>query len=136
LIRLVNDEDEEVRRLVTDAFSRLRSIHEPDARQFIERFAESRALTEGEDDFAEFLWDYGPDEPVWALEIVEAVLENQHRSAASLWGSGGEDFVRLVLRVYNDATVNDALRERALDAFDRLTDEYAYEAQSVLDEWD
>lgn len=136
LIRLVDDEDEDVRRLIADAFSRLRSVHEPEARRFVESFAGSRALADGEDDFAEFLWDYGPDEPAWALRLMETVLDNRRPFARSLRRNGGEDFVRLVLRVYNDPTADAALRETAMDAFDRLTEEYAYEAQNVLDEWD
>jgi hypothetical protein len=136
LTRLVDDEDGEVRRLVADAFSRLRSVHEPEVCRFAESFAGSRALADGEDDFAEFLWDNGPDEPAWALGIVEATLQNQHRSAGSPRRSGGKHFVRLVLRVYNHPIADAALRGRALNAFDRLTEEYAYEAQNVLDEWD
>jgi hypothetical protein len=111
-------------------------VHDSEIRHFVERFAGSLALAEGEDNLAEYLWDYGAAEPAWALEIVDAVLENPCRSAGSLRGSGGENFVRLVLRIYNGPTTNDALRESAMDVFDRLSDEYAHETQGVLDEWD
>ena len=101
----------------------------------MECFAASRALTDGEHSFAELLLDYGPDDPRWALRIVETALDNRLPTERSLRRTGGEGFIRLVLRVYN-ATADPALRERAMDAFDRLSVEYAYEAQSVLDEWD
>lgn len=136
LTRLRNDDDDEVRRLVASAFSRMHGVQEPETRRFVERFATSRALAASGNDFAEFLWQVGPDEPRWALQMVETVLDNPHVAQRSVHRTGGEELIRLVLRVYNDSTVNDALRERAMNAFDRLTEEYAYEAQSVLDEWD
>jgi hypothetical protein len=136
LRRLVNDEDKEVRRQVANAFLRLRHIDDPEIRSFVEDFARSRSLTEGEDEFAEFLWDYGANERAWALKMVETVLDNRHRSTEP-WQRGiGEYLVRLVLRVYNKSMTDDSFRKRAMDAFDRLSEEYAQEAQSVLDEWD
>ena len=57
-----------------------------------------------------------------------------HRRAVAT-RTGGEHLIRLSLRVYN-ATVDATLRERAMDAFDGLTERYEYEAQSALGEWD
>jgi hypothetical protein len=62
LIRLLDDEDEEVRSLAAGTFLRTRSAHRPEVRRFVEEFAASRALADGEDDFAEFLWEHGPDD--------------------------------------------------------------------------
>ena len=134
-IRLLDDEDAEVRRLVGDAFSGIRSVREAGARRFVERFAASRALADGEDDMAEFLWEYGPDDPSWALSVVETILANRH-ARDHMRRTGGEHLVRLVLRVYIDPTADAALRERAMDAFDGLMERYAHEARRALEEWD
>jgi hypothetical protein len=44
--------------------------------------------------------------------------------------------VRLVLRIYTDPTADAAIKSRAMDAFDRLMERYAYEALRALEEWD
>ena len=135
LSRLLDDEDAEVRRSVADAFSRVRNVHDPEVREFVEQFVASRALADGEDDLAEFLWEYGPDDPPWALSVLEAMLSNS-QARDSIRRTGGEELVRLVLRVYTHPTSDRALRERAMDAFDKLMERYAYEAQRALNEWD
>ena len=135
LFRLMEDEDTEVRRLIAEAFSRMRSVRDPEVRRFVEEFAASRALADGENAFAEFLWEYGLDDPSWALSIVETMLDNRHLREP-LRRTGGEELVRLVLRVYTDPTTDATLQERAMDAFDKLMERYAYEAQRTLEEWD
>jgi hypothetical protein len=134
LIRLLDDEDDDVRRSVGGAFSHARGVWDPGTRRFVEEFAASHALAEEEDDFAEYLWEYGPDDPLWALSVLEAALDNRH--PAGPIRRGGEQFVRLVLRIYTDPTADAAIKSRAMDAFDRLMERYAYEARRALEEWD
>jgi hypothetical protein len=120
---------------VGNAFSHARGAQDPEARRFVEEFAASRALAESEDDFAEYLWEYGPDDPPWALSVLETMLDNQH-AIEPLRRGGGEELVRLVLRLYTDPTADAATKSRAMDAFDKLMERYAYEVQRALDEWD
>ena len=134
LIRLLDDEDDEVRRLVGGAFSHAHGVWDPGTRRFVEEFAASRALAEEPDDFAEYLWEYGPDDPPWALSVLEAALDNL--PPAGSIRRGGEQFVRLVLRIYTDPTADAAIKSRAMNAFDRLMERYAYEARRALAEWD
>ncbi len=44
--------------------------------------------------------------------------------------------MRLVLRIYTDPTADAAIESRAMDAFDRVMERYAYEAQRALEKWD
>jgi hypothetical protein len=134
LIRLLDDEDDAVRRLVGSAFSHARGVGDPGTRRFVEEFAASRALAGKEDDFAEYLWEYGPDDSSWALSVLEAALDNRH--SVGPIRRGGEQFVRLVLRIYTDPTADATIGSRAMDAFDRVMERYAYEAQRALEEWD
>ena len=120
--------------LVADAFSSIRGVHNAEARRFVEEFAASRALAEGEDDFAEYLWEYGPDDAHWALSVLETMLDNRH--PVEPLRRGGEELVRLVLRLYTDLTADAAIKSRVMDAFDRLMERYTYEAQRALEEWD
>jgi hypothetical protein len=135
LSQLFDDQDSEVRRLIGDAFSQMLGVHDPEARSFVEQFAASRALAESEDDFAEYLWEYGSDDPHWALSVLDIMLDRRH-PVEPLHRSGSEELVRLVLRLYTDPTADAAIKSRAMDAFDRLMERYAYEAQRALDEWD
>jgi hypothetical protein len=135
LSRLLDDEDDKVRGLVRSAFSHARGIQDPETRGFVEAFASSCVLVEGEYDFAEYLLENGPDDPPWALSVLETMLENRH-PVESLHRGGGEDLVRLVLRLYTDPTADATTKNRAMNAFDRLMERYAYEAQRALEEWD
>lgn len=135
LIGFLNDDDAEVRGLVADAFSSMRGIYEVEVRQFVEQFAASRALANGEDDMAEYLREYGADDPIWVLSVLETILVNQH-ARDPVRRTGGEHLVRLVLGVYTSFTADSELRKRAMDVFDGLMERYTFEAQRALDEWD
>ena len=91
-------------------------------------------MAEEVDDFAEYLWEYGPDDPTWALGVLEVALNNPHPTRYIR--RGGEQFVRLALRVYTDPTADTDTKIRAMDAFDKLMERYAYEAGRALEEWD
>jgi len=136
LTELVNDDDEEVRKYVSGCFHSLRAEDFFSMRPFIEAFASSRSLETGLHDFTDFLWENGPVDPTWALTIVETVLNNPHSSKSEINLGGGEELVRLVLRVYTDPTVEFSTRERAMDLFDRLMQVSLRSAQRVLAEWD
>lgn len=136
LLRLLGDDDREVRRFIGGAFGGLGDEHIVALRPFLEAYAASPALHDGTDRFAEYLWEYGPLDPAWALSVVETVLGNQPGAAVGDGFSGGEELIRLVLRVHNDSIADDRLRARAMDAFDRLMERFTGDAQRALGEWD
>lgn len=134
LSRLLDDEDDQVRRFAADAFRHLPGTQPPDVRSFVEAFVSSRALRAGSRTFSEYLLQFGPEDPEWALSVLQAVLRNAHDEEP--YSSAGDNLVRLVLRLYTDPTADQPLRTRAMDVFDGLMERYTYEAQSALDEWD
>lgn len=136
LTQLVNDEDEQVRRFVSGCFHSLSAEDISSLRPFIEAFASSRSLQTGFHEFTDFLWEHGPVDPLWALTIVEMILNNQYAAQSEMNYGGGEELVRLVLRIYTDPTVETSTRGRAMDNFDRLMQASAWAAQRVLREWD
>ena len=136
LTNFLNDEDEEVRRFVCGIFPSMPAAHIVSLRSFIDDYATSRSLQTGLNDFSEFLWKNGPVDPIWALSVVNTVLNNQHIERSEIRFSGGEELIRLVLRVYTDPTVGTATREDAMDLFDRLMENSSWAAQKVLREWD
>jgi hypothetical protein len=136
LLRLLDDEDEQVQSFVSEPFRSLREEHVYSLRGFIEAYASSRSLHSGLLEFAEYLWAHGPLDPPWALSVVEKVLGNRQGEQSELQYAGGEELIRLVLRVYTDPTVDDPTRARAMDVFDRLMSELRGPAQMVLRDWD
>jgi hypothetical protein len=67
---------------------------------------------------------------------VEAVLNNPYSQESELRFAGGEELIRLVLRVYTDPTVEESTHEKAMDLFDRLLEKFSWSGQRVLQEWD
>jgi hypothetical protein len=130
----LDDEDDQVRRFAADAFRHTSSPRSPDLRRFVEVFAASRALRAGSRTFSEYLLQFGPEDPHWALSVLQAVLVNAHDEEP--YSFAGGNLVRLVLRLYTDPTADQDLRMRAMDVFDGMMERYTYEAQSALDEWD
>jgi hypothetical protein len=127
---LIDDDDEQVRQHIDRIFFELRREHFCLLRDFIEAYAKSkyRGL---EYQFAEYLWNFGLLDPAWTLSIIETILPQSGRS----W-SGIEELIRLVLRIYMDATSDDALKERAMDVFDKLMEKHSGQAYKILSEWD
>lgn len=136
LIRLLDDEDEEVQKLISDPFNSLREENVFSLRQFIEAYADSRSLYSGLPEFAEYLWKHGPLDPQWALSMVEKILNNSHGDQSELRFAGGEELIRLVLRVYTDPSVEKQTREHAMNVFDQLMERFMGQAQMILKEWD
>ena len=50
-------------------------------------------------------WEYGPNDSPWALPVLGTALDSKHRTNP-LRRSGGERFVRLVIRIYADPTAD------------------------------
>jgi hypothetical protein len=130
----LDDDDDQVRRFAADAFRHTSSPRSPDLRRFVEVFAASRALRAGSRTFSEYLLQFGPEDPEWALAVLRVVMDNAHDEEP--YSSAGGNLVRLVLRLYTDPTSDQDLRMRAMDVFDGMMERYTYEAQSALDEWD
>jgi hypothetical protein len=135
LSQFLKDEDDKVRDNAAQAFYHTRGTHSPGLREFVEAFAASRALRAGEQEFSEYLWKYGLEDPAWTLLVLQIVLENEYEQESHHSLAGGK-LVRLALRLYTDPTADHARRAHAMDIFDGLMERYTYEAQSVLDEWD
>jgi hypothetical protein len=136
LTRLLDDEDEQIQRLIGGTFRSMRDEHIFALRGFIDSYAKSRALRRGLHEFTEYLWKHGPVDPVWALSIVGLVLDIAYSNLSELIFVGAEELIRVVLRVYTDPTVEDSTRERAMDLFDRLMEKFLRPAQKILGEWD
>ena len=136
LIRLLDDDDETVRRFVSGTFSHLRDEHIYTLRTFLEAFASSRSLDQGWEQFTEFLWTHATLDPEWALRIVSLVLQSSHQPTGWRQFDAGEELIRLVLRIYTDPISTEQMRRTAMDLFDQLMQRYAFEAHRVLSEWD
>jgi hypothetical protein len=87
-------------------------------------------------ELAEYLWKHGPIDPSWALSVIELILGNSHVEASEFHFAGGEELIRLVLRVYSDPLGGAALREHAMNVFDQLLMRSPGPAQMVLQEFD
>lgn len=135
LSKLLNDEDVQVRRMAGSFVDHLQARHIFELREFLEDFAASRAMHRELHAFAKYLWEHGTLDSSWTLSIVTLILNNQYSSEETIWDTGAEKLIRLVLNIYHDPTVL-RLREKAMDVFDRLMDRYTSEAQRVLRQWD
>jgi hypothetical protein len=136
LLRLLDDDDETVRRFVSGTFSHLRDEHIYTLRPFLEAFASSRSLDQGWEQFTEFLWTHATLDPEWALRIVSLVLQSSHQPTGLRQFDAGEELIRLVLRIYTDPISTEQMRRTTMDLFDQLMQRYAFEAHRVLSEWD
>ena len=114
----------------------LRGEHIFKLRQFIDAYAGSHAAVDGMHQFAEYLWKHGTLDPLWALSVVETILGNEYLGKGSRWSPGGEELTRLVLRIYNDPTIEEETSEHAMNVFDRLMERYSSQVHKVLMEWD
>lgn len=89
LLRLVDDDDEQIQHFVSGPFHSMREEHIFSLRNFIDAYAGSRALRKGLHEFTEYLWSHGIVDPVWALSIVGRVLDNEHSNQSELHFAGG-----------------------------------------------
>jgi hypothetical protein len=137
LKRLLNDDAKEVRSNVASVVHRIRGFESEKVRGFLLDYARSASLWSGLYELSEQLWEAGIIFPEWALDMVQAILDNDTRSEDQ-WErlAGGERLVRLVLRIVSDPTGDPILVGRAMDLFDRLMEQHGAEAVGALTEWD
>ena len=136
LLQVINDEDEKVRQFIGGAFPHLGDEHIFKLRAFMEAYAASSALSGGRDQFITYLLEHGLLDPQWALSVTDIILNNPHRTNEFEGFAGGEELIRLVIRIYTHPLVNDSTRRLSMDLFDRLMERYKPEANIVLGEWD
>jgi hypothetical protein len=136
LEQFLNDDDKEVRGFASDPFRSLGEEHIFSLRGYIEAYAASRSVSSGLHEFAEYLWKHGAIDPPWALSAVELILSNSHAEDSELHFAGGEELIRLVLRVYTDPLAGAGLREHAMNVFDQLLMRSPGPGQMVLKEFD
>jgi ATPase family associated with various cellular activities (AAA) len=136
LLQVLDDEDDKVRQFIGEAFSHLRDEHIFKLRAFMEAYAASSALSGGRDQFITYLLEHGLLDPQWALSVTDIILKNPHRTDDYEGFAGGEELIRLVIRIYTHPLVDDATRRLSMDLFDQLMERYKPEAYIVLRAWD
>lgn len=136
LVKLVDDEDEQVRRSISHRFRSLGEAQFFLVRPLMEAFAASPAQGSDRYQFSEYLWEHGILDPAWTLSILQTVLDNAHAPKSYPSYGDGEVLVRLVIRIYTDPTVEGAVRTEAMHTFDRLMERYQGDVERVLGEWD
>lgn len=133
---LLNDEDDQVCQHISFLFQRLRAEHVRELQSFLEAFAASRACQREAHFFAEYVWKHSTLFPELTLSLIDTALRNIHVVDTNGGYRSGEEYIRSVLRVYDDVTADDALKHRAMDLFDRLMERFPGQSQFILDEWD
>jgi hypothetical protein len=136
LTQLLDDDDDHVRRLVGGAFRHLKDEHFITLSEFIKAYAASRSLHDGRHQITEYLWGHGELNPMLALSIVEIILNNNRKAESAPYFRGGEELVRLVIRIHTSPLANETERKQAMDVFDKLMERFTINAQMVLQEWD
>jgi hypothetical protein len=136
LLQVLDDEDKKVRQFISGAFPRLGDEHIFKLRHFMEAYAASRALSGGRDQFIEYLLKCGLLDPQWALSVTAIILNNPQRTNDFEGFAGGEELIRLVIRIYTHPLVDDDTCRLSMDLFDQLMERYKPEAYLVLGEWD
>lgn len=136
LTRLLDNDDDQVRRLIDEAFKSLKDEHFITLSDFIKAYAASRAFHDGGHRMAEYLWKRGELNPSLALSVVEIILNNKHKAEGPPYFRGGEELVRLVIRIHTSSLADETEREQAMNVFDKLMERFTFNALVVLQEWD
>ena len=131
---LVKEDNETIHDEIGHIFFSLKSKHIFSLRDFIEAYA--RYTRKVNHKFGEYLLHYGVLDPKWTLSVIKITLNNNNIVDQTPWLSGAEEFIRLVMRIYLDPTIDAETRREAMDIFDLLMEKYAGFAQKVLAEWD
>lgn len=135
VIRLLDDDDEEVLRSINQVFSRIKEEkHMQRLREFFNAYANAVKLFDG--GFSRALFNYGSFEPMWTLSMIQAYAGRAHSRVLYIYELGLSDLLRLVLRIYNNSQGSVELRKRAMDIFDSLMEIYPAQAYETLEEWD
>ena len=135
LMRLLDDDDEQVRRHMGELVSQLEDGHMISLRSLVVAIAASRSLQESRHHLAEFLLDHGVVDPEGVLLVVAAELDNGKVTADARRWTGGAELIRVVVRTYADPTAA-ILQPWAMDLFDRLMERDEGAALNILNEWD
>ena len=135
LARLFDDTDPKVRRSVAHAFYKLSGADLGTRADWLAKYVASPALSAGLREFAEYILNHGEADIERALDLVVAALQNKHPDEQRRWFDG-RDFIRFVLSVDNDPTLDSTIKRRAMDVFDGLMRQYGDLAESMLSEWD
>lgn len=133
---LLNDQDAQVCQYIGTLFHRLRPEHLQELRSFMGDFAKSRSFQYQSHFFAEYLWEHSTLFPDLTLSLIDIALQNEYPEESNAGHRSGEEFVRSVLRIYTDPTVDELTQQRAIDIFDHLMKRFPSQSQHVLDEWD
>jgi len=133
LTTMLNDEDEQVQEIIDRVFHDFDGEHILSKKKFIESYAHS---TKNVDHFyAEFMLNYGMLNPRWAIQVISDQINNVEFVSSGKWHSGIDQLIRLVLKIYTNATEDD-LQNKAMDVFDELLQRFAGSAHKILSEWD
>jgi hypothetical protein len=131
--KLVNDGDEEIRNKINQKFFSLSDDFFCEFRGLMEDIAQSEYHPLNYQ-FADYLWKHGMLDPKWTLSIIRILISKTVQNHP--WESGVEELMRFTLRVYTSQSVDDAVREEAMNIFDVLMKKYAGAANNILSEWD
>ncbi len=136
LAKLLNDPDDQVRRIIAGMFMKLNEESFPKSIDFITEYANTDNPVEGEHTLTEYLWEYGTIDPKWSLSVVDILLDNRYKLEIPTQYRNGEYLVRLILRIYADQSLSPNIRESVLNTFDNLMLAFPGETIKILNEWD
>jgi len=138
LRRLMNDPDESVRTEVGNCFVHLRPEHLVALRPFIRDFLVSLSFRGGAMHLVRYLKSVACDDYDLTLEVTTRILDELGNAVWDIrthWVALEADLVRLPLAVYNHA-VDENIKGRAMDLFERLLLAGSRQAYNALAEWD
>lgn len=134
LFDLLKEEDKQIHDTISSVFYSFHDEHFFALREFIETYA--RYSKSDNQNFAEYLLEYGLLDPEWTIAVVKIALDNKYLFDQSSRASGLEEIIRVVLRIYTNSTVSDEIRKTSMDIFDVLMERSPGFSQKVLSEWD
>lgn len=136
LTKLLDDSDEQVRRIVARVFEKFNEEILQKVKGFVIAYASLDIPMEGEHTLTKFLWEYGTLAPEWSLSVVNTLLVNRYKMNIPSYHRSGEYLIRLILRIYSDPSLTQNTQEAALDTFDSLMQNFPGDTIRVLNEWD
>jgi hypothetical protein len=138
LLKLVNDQDEQVRKYVGQCFQRLDPSNFENVRAFVEQFLSSNSFHSNTTKIVPYLrglalmeYDLTLRATSMVIDIVGTALTDIQRSTAMV----ERELAHIPLTVYNHAA-NPAIQSRALDVFEELLAMGSWTAREALTHWD
>lgn len=138
LLTLMQDKDENVLASVGGCFQHACLEHFEGLRSFIEEFIHSPALLPGAKHLVSYFKQLAADEHDLTLRVTERILDE---GGDELFNMGknrlltDSDLVVLPMTVYTHAH-DPAVKNRAIELFERLLSKGSYAAQQALNDWD